>query len=110
VRCFHHHDQDAIAVCPACGKALCSSCAITGKFQRQLCSQACASRLEALDRTDQFAQLARPLIKAVLIFAGLLFLGGAALGWWHGTSDEGILLPAVAGLGALAAAFWIRRE
>jgi hypothetical protein len=28
MRCFYHHDQEAIGVCKSCGKGLCAECAV----------------------------------------------------------------------------------
>jgi len=39
------HDQDAIAVCSYCGRALCPACEPASSSRRMACSRACADAL-----------------------------------------------------------------
>ncbi len=47
MKCFMHHDQDAVGACKSCGKGLCPHCAVDlGKGLA--CRQRCEADVEAL--------------------------------------------------------------
>ncbi len=48
MKCFNHHDEEAVGVCVRCGKALCRACANEGEDGRLVCSRECSSGLRDL--------------------------------------------------------------
>ena len=47
------HENEAVAVCVHCGRALCASCAQSTANQRMVCSDTCATALSRNDRAMQ---------------------------------------------------------
>ena len=44
MKCFNHHERDGVAICPACGRGLCTECTRdTG--ESIVCNQQCADLL-----------------------------------------------------------------
>lgn len=75
--CFTHHDSPAVAICKACGRAVCPSCAIDMEYA-VACSEGCkteaselhlmnakAKRIYGLNSGKKLAPIA-PLIWALL--------------------------------------------
>lgn len=53
MRCFNHPERDAVALCKACGKAVCPDCAIesqNGFACQQSCTQTLIERHELHDK------------------------------------------------------------
>jgi hypothetical protein len=56
MRCFTHHDKDAVAICRACGKGLCPECGADlgrGLACRGHCEQEARDYAELVDRSIQ---------------------------------------------------------
>jgi hypothetical protein len=85
VRCFRHHDRDAVGTCKACAKGLCVDCAVDlghGLACRDSHEKAVAMLNTITDRatrvqaTNTKARFAAPVFYSVL---GALFLGWGVL-------------------------------
>jgi hypothetical protein len=61
MRCFVHHDNEAIAICRGCSKGLCAACAVDAG-RGLACSPECAERACATDAlVDQNLRLMKPV-------------------------------------------------
>ena len=96
MRCYNHHDKDAVGVCKACGRALCPACAVEVE-KAVACRDRCESDVStmlALNRNAlQFAKgtkQARYLGPATLVVVGVMLMG-------MGLSYDGIDLAVGAG-------------
>lgn len=89
MRCFVHHDQEAVGTCRACGKGLCPDCAVELGYAI-CCHGACEQEarenhaLNVRSRTILNAQKRNRFFgPAFIIFMGVVFLG-AGLSWRGG--------------------------
>jgi hypothetical protein len=41
MKCYRHHEVEAVAICVHCGKAVCSECENEGETHRITCSETC---------------------------------------------------------------------
>jgi len=100
LNCYVHTDRPAVAVCVACGRALCESCAnnVGGKFY----CDACSSKLSVVPPTTQTG--GRSKVAAGLF--GILLGGLGVHKFYLGQVGWGIVyllffwtcIPAIAGL------------
>ena len=75
------HNSEATAVCPYCGKALCSACSRSGGSQRAACSEVCAAALARADRAAELVvrksvQMARASEIACYLCGALFVVAG----------------------------------
>ncbi|HUT93085.1 MAG TPA: hypothetical protein VMY37_26710 [Thermoguttaceae bacterium] len=87
MKCYHHRETEAVAVCTYCGKAVCSECENESDSHRITCCAPCA---EAGKRDDVFRNAVREhfaatgrsyrVLSIVLSLVGaLIAVGGIAL-------------------------------
>ncbi len=78
MKCFNHHDRDAIGVCRACSKGLCPDCATDLDL-----AIACRSKHEDQARSLSMAQARASRLGSILPFfligVGLLFVAWGML-------------------------------
>ena len=95
MKCWNHHQTDAVATCVFCGIAICSSCIAKSTTGRVICSPACGKGISsteaALDSIRQKLVGGNRLLVYFLFGVGFLF-GAFALfetaralssGMWH---------------------------
>ena len=74
MKCFNHHEKDAVAVCRHCGKALCPDCTVESEHGVS-CSGRCERHMgdfnELLNRAEKDAQGYRSL-GILLIVASIM--------------------------------------
>ena len=78
MKCYNHPDRDSVAICPACGRALCHECAReTGAGIS--CSEQCTEALR--EKETLFAEFAVHLknTRRASLLSGLFSLGMGAL-------------------------------
>ncbi len=79
------HNQDAIAVCAYCGRAVCASCNPIPSSPRVACSDACAAALSKTDRA--ITQILAKNVQGARVAAwlcdisGIIFLAVAIYGY-----------------------------
>lgn len=69
MKCFCHHDRDAVAQCSECGKFLCSECAEV--WEPPLCPS-CGKSISSYNKSSAAASL---ILTAILFVLGCLFTG-----------------------------------
>ena len=82
MKCFQHTEDDAVAVCRACGRAVCSHCVVIDGDQHILCSAECRDAYEkttlsktvVLELTLVTVRSYKGLRIACKLFAAMLFL------------------------------------
>ena len=91
MKCFRHHDRDAVGVCAGCGKAVCAeTCAQDGEHGLH-CSPLCADRLRArAPRPEAPPGLFWPMF--------LIALGGLLLYYGYHYSEWTMSVPNVLGM------------
>jgi hypothetical protein len=120
MRCFYHHDKDAVGSCKSCGKGLCAECAADlgkGLACRGRCEADVQALISVIDRNIQLQPTTTRLIHAGASarMAGSLFclVTGMFLLIFGLTSERGMTFIAI--LGGLLLAyglfmfFWSRR-
>ena len=91
MKCSRHREQDAIGVCAACGKGLCSdACAQDGAFGLH-CDAACAERLR---RREPRGDAPVGVLWSVL----LIVLGGVLLYYGYRYSEWTMSVPNLLGM------------
>jgi hypothetical protein len=95
VKCFYHHEQDAVGGCKSCGKGLCPECAVDlGKGLA--CSGRCEAQVRALIALiDQNAETAGKTVRLLrsarqthFWTAALYIALGAGFASWGLLSEE----------------------
>jgi hypothetical protein len=87
MKCFKH-DGEAVAVCPWCGRAMCSSCVSTsaGASPRLACSDECAKGLARHEGAlELLLQKSRQSARANSVYyyvCGALSAGAAVASWY----------------------------
>lgn len=88
MKCYHHPDRDAVGVCRACGRGLCSACAVD--LHRGLaCPGPCEAQARALVQFEdqQLASVAAERSwwgargRDALYFVAYMVVGGVFV-WW----------------------------
>ena len=104
MKCFLHHERDAVGLCLICGKALCPDCA--AEVGGLIC---CKNRCEEKAREADRIQAEYKIIRArtfgslwrtgwlLLVLAAILF-SAAVLGWRSGDSSGFSNLTALIGI------------
>lgn len=69
MKCFCHHDRDAVAQCSECGKFLCSECAEV--WEPPLCPS-CGKSISSYNKSSAAASL---ILTVILFVLGSLFIG-----------------------------------
>jgi hypothetical protein len=84
MRCFYHHERDAVGTCKSCGKGLCPECAVD--LDKGLaCHDRCEAEVRALIRVIEHnvgsvaKSSARQTVLGMAIF--MLALGAVNVGW-----------------------------
>ena len=112
MKCFNHHEIDAVAVCRHCGKALCTECVV--ETEHGIC---CAGRCERhvgemnelLNRADKDAQGYRSL--GIILIAGAVLLAILTMALpgfmeeWFGKDQPPMGWLMIAGYGLTAITF-----
>jgi hypothetical protein len=109
MKCFHHHDADAVGVCKSCGKGLCVPCAVDigrGLACRERCEEDVRNLIHLVDNNMRLSPASQAMLgkqpRAYLasgtfqILAGCLFM-------LLGFNMDGIFRAGVVGIGALVA-------
>ena len=113
MKCRHHNEAEAVAVCVHCGFGLCASCIDITPSGRSVCSEGCkqaALKAEsALDRIHTLTLKGYRLLATVLTCLGVLGLAASLVpglvdGFWEITA-----VGAVFGIAALVGGFRVRR-
>ncbi len=104
MKCFLHHDQDAVGACKSCGKGLCPHCAVDlgkGLACRQHCEAAVEALIGLIDynlqmspKTTGFLRGSRQIQIGATLFNGALGLAFLA---WGLRQDPGLNLLSVMG-------------
>lgn len=111
MHCFKHIEADAVGICKACNKAVCSSCAIdTGRGLA--CSEVCVKEVkeinEIVDRSKQIYSISSssrlpPTGIIMFAFFGVMF---TAWGIYNSTIRDRVdYFTIVMGLGFIAVTF-----
>jgi len=53
MKCFKHNDNEAVAICAYCGRALCRDCIPSSTSTRMFCSDGCSAALALNENTMQ---------------------------------------------------------
>ena len=87
MKCFNHHAKEAVAICKACGKAICPECALVSENDIT-CRQSCAQTLSEKNalHTKQIAHFKNLRRMNILgsvfsIGMGILFIYFSSLGF-----------------------------
>jgi len=93
MRCFYHHEKEAVGTCKSCGKGLCSDCAVDlgkGLACRERCEEEAKAVIQLIDRnirltgrTENVLQTGRRVRSSTAIFN--LIIGIIFMAW--GISD-----------------------
>ncbi len=77
MKCFNHDENDAVATCMGCGKALCRECCVSTATAPFVCSDVCKAKVAAEDRTLALIRLKTMTQNRVsglfCIIAGVIF-------------------------------------
>ena len=82
MKCFQHEQVDAVAVCCACGRAVCAKCTLVTDAQHIVCSDGCqsddkkaiASRAAVLELILATTRSYKGLVVVFNLLAAVLFL------------------------------------
>ena len=113
MKCINHLTTDAVAVCPYCGRALCSACIQTPTAPRLACSSACAAALARhanglqllLDKSVQSARAN----SFYSYLCGGLSAGASVAAWYILPAPFLIYFTAACAVVFSAAGFWYGR-
>lgn len=102
MKCFVHHDQDAVGTCKACQKGLCPACAVDAGHSltcKGACEQRAALVEKILQRSGAITDAQRKYRYMGAAF--VLFMGVAFTGWglWY---DNPLNFSTLLGIGFLA--------
>src|SRR5215468_8835391 len=88
MRCFYHHDREAVGSCKSCGKGLCPDCAVDltkGLACRGRCEDDAKALIQVIERNIQISPTTSRLVQAsgsartagaiFLAACGAVFLG-----------------------------------
>lgn len=90
MKCFNHHDKDAVAICKNCQKALCDACAID-VGDGIACRNSCEQRVQALNALQRKGENAiKRSARSMYGLAAFLFLIGIVFSV-NVVSDSGTL-------------------
>jgi hypothetical protein len=84
MRCFVHHDQEAVGVCRACGKGLCPDCAVD--LGHTICCRACVQKAQELQAQIVRNELATKAQKRNRFFLPIYFIAFGVIGLYFGLS------------------------
>ena len=73
MKCFHHHEKDAIGICKACSKGICPECAAEVGLSLA-CNATCVEEVAALDAQIQKARITLSAQKKNRMFMPALFM------------------------------------
>lgn len=85
MRCFYHHDRDAVGSCKSCSKGLCRECAVDlnkGLACRGRCEEDVRALIEIIDRSMKLEPTTTGLIQAggsARLAGALFFLACGAI-------------------------------
>lgn len=81
MKCYQHHNHDAIGICKTCGKALCPDCAVDQKFALT-CKGACEEQAKSYFKINENARNTYSsqrrfwfLMPVFFFFLGIIFMG-----------------------------------
>jgi len=87
MRCFYHHDLDAVAACKNCGRGLCPDCA-SDVGDGLACRGRCEEEVRALNRViarnkTAYEKTSDAYARTALFYGavGLVFVTGGLLDW-----------------------------
>src|SRR5438128_1469778 len=79
MKCSHHTETDAVAVCVQCGRGLCQGCTRVSSSGRTSCSPACENELlkakEHTSRQRRLAVWAPKFVSAVVFGLAVAMIG-----------------------------------
>jgi hypothetical protein len=97
MRCFYHHDVEAVGTCKNCGRGLCTGCAVDVR-NGLACRDRCEEEVRSLNRVisrnkTAFEKTSGAYLRVACFYAAV----GAVLIWaglldWRGMAE--VLLPA----------------
>jgi hypothetical protein len=94
MRCFYHHDREAVGSCKSCGKGLCPECAVDltkGLACRGRCEADTRALIQLIDNNLQMQPTAARLIKTgdrLRLVGALFFLAVGAVFFLYGWRTE----------------------
>jgi hypothetical protein len=104
VKCFYHHDRDAVGFCKVCCKGLCPECAadiVEGLVCRNRCEDQARATMAFWEHSTRSA--VSPAQRQVLIGVGIFNIGlGVAFLVWGQLSDPPQLIVEILGILFLA--------
>ena len=119
MRCVHHQELEAVALCRICLIPLCKNCALAAA-QGLVCSDVCGKRAETIDRMIDLnratlaarGQLRWFVLPALFVVIGSLLVWGEPI---FGTSARSVqvwigILLLVSGLAAVIHVLYIRKQ
>jgi hypothetical protein len=87
MRCFYHHDVEAVATCKNCGRGLCPGCAVD-VGNGLACPNRCEEEVRALNRViarnkTAYQKTSGAYVRIAVFYAlvGLVFLGAGLANW-----------------------------
>lgn len=106
MKCFVHHEKDAVGACKHCGKGLCTECVVEAKGGVS-CRGVCEEHVEALRQLTQRAIGMHPRVSAshsrnaiYVGLSGVVFLSLGLLGEFRELSYFMIAMAIVSFVGA----------
>jgi len=99
MKCFNHPASDAVAICKACGRAVCPECGLDSK-NGIACRQSCAETLS--DKNELYAKQAANLknIKLVNFLGSFFSIGMGCLFIYFSSQGFGLVYDFIFLLGA----------
>jgi hypothetical protein len=105
MRCFYHHDAEAVGVCKNCGRGVCADCA-SEVDNGIACRQRCEDEVRALNRLTDRSKLAygraRSAYVRIALFyfvVGLAFMIAGMFNWHRlawGLTPAGVIFTVMA--------------
>lgn len=95
MKCFHHQQADAVAVCRACGRAVCPACTLIPDGQHIVCSERCGTDYEKtmlarathLELLHVMARSYKGLVVVCRLMAAVVFFLAVALPFLDAPKD-----------------------
>ncbi|HPB67629.1 MAG TPA: hypothetical protein PLT76_05815 [Candidatus Omnitrophota bacterium] len=88
MKCYHHHDKDAVAVCRACGRALCPAC-VADLGRGMACKDRCEKDVNALITSFDNNRMSCEMINPRLLVRPALLAVVGAIFAYYGYSTYG---------------------
>jgi len=111
MKCFVHHEKDAVGTCKHCGKGLCTECVVEAKGGVS-CRGVCEEHVEALRQLTQRAIGTHPRVSAsysrAAIYVGLSGVVFLSVGLVSENSGLSYFLIAMAVVSFVGAAMYLR--